>query len=84
MYNSFIVYFFVASPYGKTKRLRWTEKKKETALQAFASHMNQLTLPSLQEIQEIKKKYKYLSRRTSPQIKTWLHNRQKILRQTKI
>ncbi|XP_067217011.1 homeobox protein 4-like isoform X1 [Linepithema humile] len=70
------------SPYGKTKRTRWTEKEKETVLQAFAIHMGNLTLPSLQEIQEIKKKYKCLSHRTSPQIKTWIHNKQKTLRQS--
>ncbi|XP_067210590.1 putative mediator of RNA polymerase II transcription subunit 29 [Linepithema humile] len=70
------------SPYGKTKRTRWTEKEKETVLQAFAIHMGNLTLPSLREIQEIKKKYKCLSHRTSPQIKTWIHNKQKTLRQS--
>lgn len=69
----------LASPYGKTKRTRWTEKERETVLQAFATHMGNLTLPSLREIQEIKRKYKCLSHRTSPQIKTWIHNKQKTL-----
>lgn len=32
------------------------------------------------EIQEIKKKFNYLTRRTSPQIKTWLYNKQKVAR----
>lgn len=72
--------FLLASPYGKTKRTRWTEKEKETVLQAFAAYMDNLTLPSLREIQEVKKKYKCLSHRTSPQIKTWIHNKQKALR----
>ncbi|KAM0736423.1 hypothetical protein ACS0PU_010384 [Formica fusca] len=68
------------SPYGKTKRSRWTEHEKNDALQAFAKHMENLTLPSLKEIQEMKKKYTSLTNRTSPQIKTWLHNKQKALR----
>ncbi|XP_029662925.1 uncharacterized protein LOC115235345 isoform X2 [Formica exsecta] len=67
------------SPYGKTKRVRWTEDEKEAALHAFAGHMENHTLPSLREIQEVKKKYISLARRTSPQIKTWLHNKQKTL-----
>ncbi|XP_029170146.1 uncharacterized protein LOC114939876 isoform X4 [Nylanderia fulva] len=71
----------IASPYGKTKRQRWTEKEKETVLQAFSTHMKNLTLPSLREIQETKKKYSCLFNRTSPQIKTWIHNKQKALRQ---
>lgn len=74
-----ILYALLASPYGKTKRVRWTEDEKEAALHAFAGHMENHTLPSLREIQEIKKKYISLARRTSPQIKTWLHNKQKTL-----
>lgn len=42
--------------------------------------MESLKLPSLREIQEVKKKYTALAQRTSPQIKTWLHNKQKNLR----
>ncbi|XP_050452408.1 uncharacterized protein LOC126852008 [Cataglyphis hispanica] len=65
------------SPYEKTKRVRWTEDEKEAVLHAFAQHMDNHTLPSLREIQEVRKKYISLARRTSPQIKTWLHNKQK-------
>jgi len=43
--------------------------------------MKSLKLPSLKTIQEIKRKYTVLAQRTSPQIKTWLHNKQKTLRQ---
>lgn len=76
----FIYYILLASPYGKTKRSRWTAEEKETALTVFAKHIENQTLPSLAEIQSMKKQYKSLTRRTSPQIKTWLHNRQKSLR----
>ncbi|XP_067214617.1 uncharacterized protein [Linepithema humile] len=69
------------SPYGKTKRTRWSQKEKKTALETFSQYMKDLKLPSLREIQTIKKQYNILSNRTSPQIKTWLHNQQKALRQ---
>jgi len=43
--------------------------------------MKSSKLPSLKTIQEVKRKYTVLAQRTSPQIKTWLHNKQKALRQ---
>lgn len=70
-------YSFLASPYGKTKRVRWTIDEKQAALQAFAQHVKNHTLPSLKEIQEVKKKNKSLAQRSSPQIKTWIHNQLK-------
>jgi len=62
--------------------LRWSEEEKSDALNAFAHHMKNLTLPTLKEIQETKKKYTSLAKRTSPQMKTWLHNKQKVLRKS--
>lgn len=79
-YMLFIIFYsysFLASPYGNTKRVRWTENEKQAVLKAFAQHVENQTLPSLKEIQEVKKKYNSLARRSSPQIKTWLHNQQK-------
>ena len=78
-----IYYSVLASPYGRTKRIRWSQKKKETAFQAFSQHMKELRLPSLKEIQNVKKRYIALAERTSPQIKTWLNNQQKALRKCK-
>lgn len=72
--------FHLVSPYGKTKRIRWSKEEKEIALQVFSEYMEKLKLPSLHEIQTMKKKYTLLARRSSPQIKTWLHNQQKALR----
>ncbi|XP_029157970.1 uncharacterized protein LOC114930372 isoform X2 [Nylanderia fulva] len=43
------------SPYGKTKRIRWSKEEKETALQAFSKYMEKLKLPSLKDIQIVKK-----------------------------
>ncbi|XP_071647548.1 uncharacterized protein [Temnothorax longispinosus] len=68
------------SPYGKTKRQRWTHEETETALRVFAIHMKNLTLPTFREIQEVKKNYSCLSHRTSPQIKAWINNKQKPLK----
>lgn len=62
---------------GKQKGYGGQKIKKEAALQAFSQHVKNGTLPSLKEIQLMKKKYTVLTRRTSPQIKTWLHNKQK-------
>lgn len=39
--------------------------------------METSTLPSFKQIQEVKKKHTFLSKHTSPQIKTWLYNQQK-------
>lgn len=72
-----IIFSLLASPYERTKRVRWTEDEKQAAFRAFGRHVENHTLPSLKEIQEVKKKYSSLVRRTSPQIKTWLHNQQK-------
>ncbi|KYN04691.1 hypothetical protein ALC62_04433 [Cyphomyrmex costatus] len=72
------------SPYGKTKRIRWSQKEKDTALHAFNTYMESFTLPSLKEIGDVKKKYKVLAKRTSPQIKSWLNNQQRALRKKPI
>jgi len=50
-----IYYYFLESPYGKTKRVYWSQKEQEAALKAFAKCMENLKLPSLKEIQEVKK-----------------------------
>jgi len=68
IYTIKIIYILLASPYGTTKTKRWSEEKEAT-LRAFSKHMENLT-PPLAEIQEIKKIYKSLACRTSPQIKT--------------
>jgi len=83
IYTIKIIHILLASPYGATKRIRWSDEEKEAALRAFSKHMENLTLPSLAEIQEMKKIYTSLACRTSPQIKTWLHNKQKAVRSCK-
>jgi hypothetical protein len=43
-----------------TKRVKWFEDEKQAVFQAFARHIENHTLPSLKEIQEVKKKYSSL------------------------
>lgn len=62
------------SPYGFVNRRRWTPDETATALNEFEKNLKNKKLPSFKEIQEIKSKCPILSRRSSPQIKTWLHN----------
>jgi len=80
-FNNKTAFLLLASPYEKTKRIRWSQKEQDIALYAFAEYMKSSKLPSIKTIQEIKRKYTVLAQCTSPQIKTWLHNKQKALRQ---
>lgn len=58
-------------PYGKTRRIRWTEEEKKTALFLFEKYINNFTLPSLKEITS---RDNILKNRQPATIKTWLHN----------
>ncbi|KAG5309974.1 MOS1T transposase, partial [Pseudoatta argentina] len=72
------------SPYGKTKRTRWSQKEKEAAFHAFVTHMENFILPSLKEIEDVKKKYKAFATRISPQINSWLNNQQKAVHKSEV
>lgn len=52
-------------------------KKKEIVTRVFKDHIKSKTLPSLSTIGNVIRKYPELQRRSSPQIKTWLHNHYK-------
>lgn len=65
---------FTASSFGYVKRNRWTQEEKEVIWREFAVCIEMKKLPSLKTIQEVKKANKSLSMRTSPQIKTFIHN----------
>ncbi|XP_077266027.1 uncharacterized protein LOC143899548 isoform X2 [Temnothorax americanus] len=71
-----------SSPYGRTKRTRWNENEKTVVLTAFDEFMKGGKLPSLQAIHEVIKQNPCLKNRSSPQIKTWLHNQRKKKKQT--
>lgn len=72
---------YAASPYGSTKRVRWTQEECDTILTAFKQEVTEQRLPSGKQMVEIKMKNKCLSRRTIPQIRSWIHNQ--ISRKTK-
>ncbi|XP_077266022.1 uncharacterized protein LOC143899546 isoform X2 [Temnothorax americanus] len=67
----------IGSPYGRTKRTRWNENEKTVVLTAFDEFMKGGKLPSLQAIHKVIKQNPCLINRSSPQIKTWLHNQLK-------
>lgn len=66
-------YLFLAPPYGKTKRIRWTEEEIKTALFLFKNYINNSTLPSFKEI-IFKTRNNVLKNRQPATIKSWLHN----------
>lgn len=68
------MYFLSASPFGKCSRVRWTEKEKEVALQAFQTFIISKTLPSFQQIQEVIDANPGVFNRNIATIKTWISN----------
>ncbi|XP_044762003.1 uncharacterized protein LOC123319204 [Coccinella septempunctata] len=62
------------SPYGPVKRRKWTNEETQTVLREFKENMDSGKLPSFKEIEEVKLRCTELSARSSPQIKTWIHN----------
>jgi len=70
-------YLFVGSPYGHTKRKRRSEDEKKVVLTAIGQVIKNGKLPSLQEIHEVIKQNPCIKHRSSPQVKTWLHNQLK-------
>ncbi|XP_011698855.1 PREDICTED: uncharacterized protein LOC105456481 [Wasmannia auropunctata] len=71
-----------SSPYGRTKRTRWNEDEKMAVLKAFDENMRSGKLPSLREIHQVLKQNPCLKNRSSPQVKTWLHNQLKKIKKT--
>jgi hypothetical protein len=71
---------FIGSLYSHTKRKRWNECEKTVVLTAFDKVIRNGKLPSLQAIHEVIKQNSCLRHRSSPQIKTWLHNQLKIIK----
>ncbi|XP_029158615.1 uncharacterized protein LOC114943613 [Nylanderia fulva] len=62
------------SPFGITKRRRWTEEERNTILKEFQKEITTSQLPSNKKISCIKEKNKCLFNRSVAQIKTWIHN----------
>lgn len=69
--------FNSASPYGKTKRIRWSEEEKNAISKHFGNIFALSQLPSLQDCQNAINKYKSLKKRQPQHIKTWIDNQRR-------
>jgi hypothetical protein len=69
-----IIFYFVASPFGITKRRHWTEEERNTIFKEFQKEIAISQLPSTKKIVQVKDKNKCLVNRSVAQIKTWVHN----------
>ncbi|KAM8713700.1 hypothetical protein ACLKA7_013945 [Drosophila subpalustris] len=65
------------SPFGKTRRVRWTIEEKQEIIEIFGDLKSLQKLPSLQECLQIIRNSKNLRERTPAQLKTWLDNQRK-------
>lgn len=63
---------------GSTKKVRWSKSEKEAIYHIFGENIKKKVLPSLKAIQVAVKETPALQNRTSPQIKTWIHNQLKL------
>lgn len=75
-YGGVIIYmiYFVASPFGVTKRTRWTVEERNVIFKEFQEEITNVQLPSSKKIFYVKEKNKHLENRSVAQIKTWIHN----------
>ncbi|XP_036140240.1 uncharacterized protein LOC105837383 [Monomorium pharaonis] len=64
-------------PYGKTKRIRWSEEEKHAISKHFGNVLELPQLPSIQECQHVINKYKILKKRQPQQLKTWIDNQRR-------
>ena len=64
----------LASPFGSTKRKRWTQEEIKLILTDFCEEIKNSRLPSGRDIEILRQKHRCLQNRTVAQIKTWLHN----------
>ncbi|XP_059221234.1 uncharacterized protein LOC131995932 [Stomoxys calcitrans] len=65
------------SPYGKTKRRRWTPMEKEVLRNELGDLGRIKKLPTVLECLKLKKKYNILEGRTPQQIKSFIDNQKK-------
>ncbi|XP_058980311.1 uncharacterized protein LOC101901061 isoform X2 [Musca domestica] len=64
------------SPFGKTRRVRWTREEREAIESIFGDPTTLEKLPTFKQCADAVK-HKCLNRRTPAQIKTWINNQQK-------
>lgn len=62
---------------GKAKKRRWPKTEEDIMFSAFGHHLQDGTLPSLRDIDELQEKYSCLRDRSRKSLKTWVSNKQK-------
>ncbi|KAL7724114.1 hypothetical protein ACLKA6_019114 [Drosophila palustris] len=65
------------SPFGKTKRMRWSQEERAEITSVLGDVKLLDALPSLQTCNEIIRSSKCLQNRTPAQLKTWIDNQRK-------
>ncbi|XP_067207109.1 uncharacterized protein [Linepithema humile] len=65
-------------PYGRTRRVRWTEEEKQIVMEHFGDCITDAKLPSIKAIQEVIARNPCLQNRSASVVKTWINNQQKI------
>jgi len=74
-YNINIV--FIAPPYGRTRRVRWTKEEKQIVMEHFSDYIIGSRLPSIKAIQEVIASNPCLQNRSASVVKTWINNQQR-------
>ncbi|XP_039308695.1 uncharacterized protein LOC113004523 isoform X1 [Solenopsis invicta] len=64
-------------PYGRTKRVRWTNEEKQIINLHFGNYIKSGKLPSIKGIQEVIAKNPCLQNRSASVVKTWINNQQR-------
>ncbi|KAK0073077.1 hypothetical protein PV326_013806 [Microctonus aethiopoides] len=62
------------SPYGKTKRMRWSDSEKLAVKNAFGDLKRLKVMPTLHECEELVAENEALRDRTGPSLRTWIDN----------
>ncbi|XP_067215627.1 uncharacterized protein [Linepithema humile] len=62
------------SPYGRTKRTRWTINERDIVYKEFNTFLSNSKLPSSKDILRVKLNNPVLQNRSVAQIRTWIHN----------
>ncbi|KAK0162381.1 hypothetical protein PV327_008725 [Microctonus hyperodae] len=65
------------SPFGKTKRRKWTDEERDIVFRCFGDTTKLKKLPTLQKCQEVINSNPILQFRKPQQLKTWIDNQRK-------
>lgn len=67
-----------ASPFGKTKRTKWSEEERNAIMECFGNLEELPKLPSLNECKQLRDRHPVLNKRTPQMIKTWIDNQRRV------